>query len=800
MQLPLQALAFTAGIGWVATRATLEVTSVAFSLMVAAGLLCSRRYARLAIPFTLGVLWAWLRACALLPAELPAGAFGTDLTVVGDVVSLPEVQAGRTQFDFAPRNASAAGLPARLRLSWFHAEQAPRAAETWQLLVRLRGPRGFANPGGYDYEGELFRTGIGATGYVRETAHNRRLETNVAAYPVLALRAAIAQRIVRTLGDSPATGIIVGLAVGASQGISAEQWRVFAATGTTHLIAISGLHVTMVAALAMLIAQALWRLPRRRVPRRPLADVTCLCGALAAFVYAVLAGFSVPTQRTLVMLLCALSATWLRRAQPPVNVLALALIAVLLYDPHALLTAGLWLSFVAVGAIIMGVGSFLERPKPRRAFLATQAAVSVALVPATALLFGSLSLVAPVANLVAIPLFSVLLVPGTLLAIALILPFAGLGELLLQLTARLLEISWPAFEWAANLPGAMVHLPAPGLWQSLLLGASAAVLMSPLPGLLRAPGLLLILSLIWSDPTRPATGSFTLTALDVGQGLSVVVRTRAHALLFDAGPAFRSGRSAGELVVVPYLHAQGVSQLDMLVTSHADSDHAGGVSAVDEALTVITVRHGGPERAPLRAPSSACQSGEAWIWEGVRFEFLHPGAEEPWSDNDGSCVLSISAGATRALLTGDIERRAEEHLLARGELLRADIVTMPHHGSGSSSSVDFVRQVRAQLAIVSAGAANRWGFPQEAVVRRWCEAGAHVIGTAEWGAITVAVDATAGVARPRSYRLERRRYWHIRSPDAGYSRCPGHQELAEGAVYAPRTVQYHPPRFVTIYH
>jgi competence protein ComEC len=769
MQLPLQALAFAAGVLWVATRATLQTPGIALALLAAVALLACRCPRRLVIAFVVAVLWTWLRAWSGQPETLAPHVPGIDLTLTGDVVSLPEAQAGRVQFDFAPREGRVAGLPSRLRLSWFDAPRAPCAAETWQLVVRLRAPRGFSNPGGYDYEGELFRAGVGATGYVRASALNRRLELRVEAYPVLALRAAIVRRIEEALPNSPAMGVLSGLAVGASQRISAEQWRVFAATGTTHLIAISGLHVTMVAALAMLLAQAAWRLPRRQAPRGACADVSCLCGAVAALAYAVLAGFSVPTQRTVVMLLCALSAIWLRRAQPPANVLSLALIAVLLYDPHAALTAGLWLSFVAVAAIILGTG-LLERSHPLRAFLATQAAVSVALVPATALLFGSVSMVAPAANLLAIPLFSALLVPGTLLAVAL-MPCRWLSDLTLGGTANAFELAWPVLQWAASLPGALVHLATPGVWQAVLLCASALVLMAPVPLRLRTAGLLLFVALVAFHPARPAAGAFTLTTLDVGQGLSVVVRTRMHVLLFDAGPAFRSGRSAGELVVVPYLRHEGIAQLDMLVTSHADNDHAGGAAAVEQAFTVLTARHGGDKRRDARIPSSPCQRGEAWIWDGVTFEFLHPGAKETWSDNDSSCVLAITAGRTRALLTGDIERAAEERLLTHADFTQADIIVVPHHGSRSSSTEAFVTRASAKFAIVSAGAANRWHFPHDVVVARWCAAGTRVLGSAEWGAITIAVDSARGVTGVRSHRLERRRYWHAFSAQAGQPRC-----------------------------
>jgi competence protein ComEC len=779
--LPLQALAFMAGIAWVATRATLHTPGIPLTLLAATLLLAWRRPRHLVLAFAVGVAWTWLRAWALQPQALPADVLGTDLIVVGDVVSLPEVQPGRVQFDFSLRETRP-GLPQRLRLSWFDATPAPRAAESWQLVVRLRAPRGFSNPGGYDYEGELYRAGIGATGYVRESMRNKRLALRVRAYPVLALRAAVVRRIERALPASSTTGVISGLAVGASQHIAAEQWRVFAATGTTHLIAISGLHVTMIAALAMVLTRAAWRLPRRRAPRRACADLSCLSGALAALAYAVLAGFSVPTQRTVVMLVCALCSIWLRRAQPPANVLALALIGVLLYDPHAVLTAGLWLSFVAVAAIILGSGP-VGPALPMRAFLSAQTSVSVAMMPATALLFGSVSLVAPFANLLAIPLFSGLLVPGTLLGVAL-MPATGISNWVLGVTAHLLEFTWPALEWAANVPGGWLHVAAPGPGLALLLCASAIVLITPLPMRVRVPGLVLFAALVGADAARPAIGAFTLTALDVGQGLSVVVRTRTHVLLFDAGPAFRSGRSAGELVVVPYLHHEGISHIDMLVTSHPDSDHTGGAPAIEQALAVVTARHGGKVRRGYQTPSAPCRRGEAWIWDEVRFEFLHPAADETWSDNDSSCVLSIAAGDTRALLTGDIEHAAEERLVMRADLARADIVVVPHHGSRSSSSEAFVSRVQARVAMVSAGAGNRWRFPHEVVVERWCQSGAEVISSADWGAITIAADSGRGLTGARSQRLEQRRYWQAPSPLAGRSRCLGAPEGAK-AVYAP---------------
>lgn len=772
MRLPLHALAFLAGIAWVESRPTLDFLAPAVPLLLIIATICGRYGPRLLATLALGIVWAGVRAALALAPPLPPELNGADLVLVGDVVSLPESSPGRVQFDFAPLRPAVAQLPARIRLSWYRAEPPPRAAERWRLEVRLRAPRGFANPGGYDYEGELFRDGIGAIGYVRGSGRNRLLGSHPAAHPVLALRAAIVHRIERALGDSPATGVVAGLAVGAAERISSTQWQVFAATGTTHLIAISGLHITMVAALTMLITQLLWRAPRAHTPRSVRADLTCLFGAAAALAYALLAGFSVPTQRTLIMLMVGLGATWLRRAQPPSHVLSLALIAVLMFDPNAVLTPGFWLSFLAVAAILIGVASLLEGQRAIRTFVATQAAVSIALVPVTVPLFGSVSLVAPLANLFAIPLFSGILVPGILLAIAIGGLAPAMGAWLLQVVAQIFTACWPPFEWAAKLPAALLHFGAPGVWQVVLLAVTAVVVMSPLPGMLRAPGLLVLASLLWGTPDRPAAGGFTVATLDVGQGLAVFVRTRSHSLLFDAGPSFRSGRSAGDLVVVPYLHHAGVRRLDMLVTSHADNDHVGGVAAVEHAFAIATARFGG-DRPAVLAPATRCLQGEAWIWDAVRFEFVHPAGSQVWNDNNGSCVLRISGAGGSALLTGDIEADAEAALVARGAAPHADVIIVPHHGSRSSSSADLVRAVGARYAIVSAGADNRWGFPSEVVVERWCTAGAVVMDTARSGATTVRFTPAEGVAAPSARRLEHRRYWHSTTSAAGRSLCRG---------------------------
>lgn len=765
--MPWMALAFLAGIAIVETRAGLDEIGRCTPLFVMIAVLIVVPRARVVAVVAIGILWATWRAELRLEGRLDPALEGRDLAIAGEVVSIPERRGRRVQFDFAPGTARAARLPATIRLAWYDAASAPRAGECWQLEVRLRSVRGFANAGGFDYEGQLFRQSIGATGYVRASATNRLLRGAEWNRPILRLRAIIASRMSETLGDSSATGVLTGLAVGATLGITAEQWRVFAATGTTHLIAISGLHVTMIAALAMLVARAVWRWRRPRTPR---VDVANLCGAAAATAYALLAGFSVPTQRTLAMLVVALAATWLRRAQPASHALALALVIVLLIDPHAALTPGFWLSFVAVAAILLTLAGGAEASSRVREFLRTQGAVTLALAPATLVLFGSISLIAPLANLLAIPLFSIVLVPLTLAGVAMLGLLPPLGEWFLAVAARIFEFAWPALELMARWPGALVHLPAPPVWLAIALGVAAFVALMPVPARLRMLCVAVALPLAASPVPRPMRDELEVEVLDVGQGLAVMLRTQRHVLLYDTGPAFRSGRSAGELAVVPFLYQQGVRRIDLLVVSHADSDHAGGVAAVAAAIPVTSLRHGGA-RPGIDVPGTRCLRGEAWNWDGVRFEFLHPAQGESWTSNNGSCVLRVATSRRAILLTGDIERGVETHLHALSALQPADVVIVPHHGSRSSSTLEFTRALGARYAVVSAGQANRWGFPHQAVVERWCASGADVIGTAEWGGVSLRFAATETARAASSYRVAHRRYWHASALRAGESLC-----------------------------
>ena len=708
-----------------------------------------------AAALVLGALWAWGNAAARLADDLPAALEGEDVLVHGYVASLPDVVNGDPQFDVEV-TAAPAHVPSRIRLAWYDTDMQPNAGELWQFLVRLKRRNGFANPGGFDYEGYLFRAGIGASGYVREDSRNRRLAAGSARYAVLRARAWIAQRLHDAIGDHSMLGVVQGLAVGDTRAMSAQQWHVFAATGTTHLMAISGLHISMIAALAAWFGGTLSRRPLAQRLRIGAIEGQVLGGLCGATAYAMLAGLSVPTQRTLIMLCIYFGARGLRRELGVGHAIGMALIGVLLVDPFAPLAVGAWLSFGAVAVILIAVSGRVGKEGTIRTFARVQFAVTLGLVPMLIAAFGSLSLISPAANALAVPLFTLFLVPVVLVGTCAASVWLPAGSFFLGLAARVLDWCWPALEWLAQLPLALWYFPRTPAMLCAVLALGALLLVAPAIWPLRIVAALLCLpALTYRIPT-PDAGEFQLTLLDVGQGLSAVIRTRSHVLVYDAGPAFRTGRDTGELVVLPYLRSQGVRRIDTLMISHGDLDHRGGMPSVLRGMAVDRVQSG-PSVTNSTAQVHPCRRGQRWVWDQVEFEVLHPAGDAYVRDNDSSCVLRIEGAGGSVLLTGDIQRDAEAALLA-APLLPADVVVAPHHGSNTSSTLELVAATRPRLVLFAAGYRNRWGFPKGAVVERWRGVGAETFSTVESGAIEVTLGA-AGPQGLRRYRFDERRYW-----------------------------------------
>lgn len=782
-------IVFVAGIIWVQQWSVLPETWWCLSSI--APLICWHRYPRYRWLYAgvLGICWAVLWGHWRLHTALPEDLAGQDIVVSGYIASIPELHERGFRFDFAVarypdiekhpgmEESAAARLPQKLRLSWYGSggepAQPPLPGEYWQLTVRLKPAHGFMNPGTFDYEAWLFGRGIRATGYVRAGGENRRLHAG----PGIALqdlRYEILARIRKLTPAGDYVGLVAALAIGYQSDITREQWQLLADTGTTHLISISGLHISMVAGLCYLLAYWLHALllPRLAVrhalwPAQRTGAVAGLCGALG---YAALAGFSLPTVRSLLMLAVVFCALFYYRQLRPWQALLTALLLVVAIDPFAVNSPSFWLSFGAVAVLIYLLSMrFHARAHSERVWVRrlyrwgfVQLALVPALIPLTLFWFGRGAITAAVANFIAIPWISFAVVPLVLLGAVGAFISDAVAAPLFACAVLLLKWLWQVLGWLAQLPYGqwLHHPPHPGIL--MLAAVGVAWLLAPRGVPARWGGIACLLPLFWHYPARPAAeGDVWLTVLDVGQGTAAVVRTRSHVLLYDAGPRFSESFDTGATVVAPYLRSQGVKSLDMLVVSHSDSDHQGGVESVLREIPAAVVLAGEPDKYPAGLPLPLqCQAGRRWEWDGVSFEVLAPMPRASLSGNNASCVLSIAAPGGKILLPGDIEREVEQALWQEGRLAPVDILLLPHHGSRSSSTPMFVAAVRPRYAVATADYRNRYGFPKADVVSRYRDVGAQVLVTGHGGAVQFMLDHALGMAEPVLYRHAGRRYWH----------------------------------------
>ncbi len=732
---------------------------------------------------SLGVGWSAWRAGERLADALPPALEGRDLAVSGIVASLPDAFANGRRFNFEVEQATHDGQPVRLprlvALGWYgRGASVPelRPGERWQLTIRLKRPHGLANPEGFDIEAWWLTEGLRANGYVREHGA-RRLDAFVFSVrdAVGHARAMLRDRIVAALPDARYAGVLVALVVGDQRAIAQSDWQVFNRTGIGHLMSISGLHITMIAALAAGIMHVLWRhsffigagLPLRL----PAQKAAAAAGLLAALLYVALAGFGIPAQRTLLMLAVVTLAIWRARIVAAPQVLSVALLVVLAFDPWAVLWPGFWLSFFAIACLMLASdGRTDSRQRGIRQALAagvhSQFVATVGLLPLTVLLFSQVSLVGPAANAVAIPLVSFVVTPLALLGS--VLPAPLHGWLLLAAHASL-EWLAHALHWLSGLPLAVWQAPKPDLLAAVLALAGTLWLLAPRGWPWRWVGVLAWLPLLTATPDGPRSG-LVLTAFDVGQGNAVLVETPNFRLLYDTGPAWSPESDGGGRVIVPHLRSRGIARLDALVISHSDTDHAGGARSVLEAIDVGWVGSSLPDSHPLlqsahRGRHVGCVAGQRWTWDGIAFEILHPyaGDDPAARPNARSCVLHIRAGAHAVLLAGDIESPQERALLARvPDRLRADVLLAPHHGSGTSSTAPFLDVVQPSLALFQVGYRNRYRHPKAEVLQRYQARGIRVVRSDLDGAVRLQI-GQGGMTVTRA--CETPRYWSSR-------RCP----------------------------
>jgi competence protein ComEC len=785
-----------------------------------------------------------LRATVFQSDALQPALEGLDIHVVGVVSAMPQRSEAGLRFRLDVESAelggarTAAALPPSVYLGWYsqllRAEDAAsvpfaelqqgsgdlRAGERWAFTVRLKAPHGNANPHGFDYELWLWEQGLQATGYVRATPKDaangtapRRLGSTWQ-HPVERARQRVRDTIFSRVFEPRLAGVIAALVVGDQAAIERADWDIYRATGVAHLMSISGLHVTMFAWAAALCVGWLWRRSGRAMLLLPAQHAALVGGVLLAAGYALFSGWGVPSQRTVWMLATVALLRLSGKAWPWPLVWLLAMAVVVAVDPWALLQAGFWLSFVAVGVLFAsgsGVQSSAdtaqapgayggaayhtqvqEAPPTKlqrlqrapwmlhaRQMMREQWTITLALTPLSLLLFQQVSVVGLLANAIAIPWVTLVVTPLAMLGV-LWPPFWDAAAACVQVLGSVLA-------WFALWPFATVSIAAYATFLGVAAVLGGILLAMQLPWPLRTMGAALLAPVLLWQPPRPASGQFELLAADIGQGNAVLVRTAGHSLLYDTGPRFSRESDAGQRTLVPLLRALG-EKLDIVVLSHRDSDHIGGATAIlamQPQSTLLSSLEDGHELLNARATAQSaatsktatvtnqaighpatqrCIAGQRWHWDGVDFQVLHPQAADYALQNRSnamSCVLRISNGQRTALLVADIEAAQEASLVANAAPIKADVLLMPHHGSKTSSTAAFLDAVQPHIALGQSGYRNRFNHPAPEVALRYTERNIRLITSPLCGAATWRSEQPQAVVCQRALH---QRYWHHTLP------------------------------------
>lgn len=737
-------------------------------------ILLALRYQKLwlIVVVALGFYWAGTVASAVLNTALPLELEKKDVIISGQVIDIPKVRRSVSQrFDFEVDRLTWQGRaypsPGTIRLKLYQDTPPIRSGQRWKFTARLKQARGYQNPGAsFNYETYLFHHRLRATGYVRAQPMPLLLKPQPL-YSFTAFRERAAD-FIRTAGSpNEHAGLITALTLGIRNDMKADDWDVLLATGTIHLVAISGLHIGLVSGLVILLSGWVWRFTGTWPLVIPAPKVAVIVGLLAGLLYALLAGLTIPTQRAVCMLAVVSAALFFHRQVMGRETWLMALTAVLAVDPFAPLAGGLWLSFGAVMILLLGAAriraeaSTTSRGYRRMlgklwAWSAIQIVLFAGMLPLLLMMFHQFSVIAPLANLIAIPVIGILVVPLALTGLAFYaVGFTAGAEWAFQGSLVVIDILWRVLEWLSRLDFSVWRQPQPPLWA--LVPAVIGLLWWLLPRAIpvRWIGLLGLLPLFLIAKKPFVVGQFEYHMLEVGQGLASVVKTRNHLLVYDTGPRFSSSFDAGKMVMIPFLQQLGADTIDVLIVSHGDNDHSGGHRSVLKRFSAAHIYAGEPTKmAPVEVEK--CRAGQRWEWDGVRFEILSP-INHMHRGNDKSCVLKISSVFGSLLLSGDITKEAEKILLQSKGDLAADILQIPHHGSKTSSTEPFLNRVRPCVALVSIGYLNGYGHPHPDVRARYVRRRIPVYDTAEEGAIRVSFAADGIVVQ--GMRQANQQYW-----------------------------------------
>lgn len=770
-------LGFLIGVVWIANCANLPSIKLAY-LMIAIGIIfislvllqiISCSWILFFTAFCLGFSWALINAHHRLNQQLPKNLEGQTLLVQGRILTIPEFYQHALHFDYLVKeikNGPLLNYPLHVRINAYYQNVTRLTGlsqnDIWQFAIRLRRPRSFLNPGGFDYQAELFQQNIQATGYIVDKFPVHLIQKTGAYHIIDNLRYHLSINIRNALKNSPLLGLINALTTGLRFEVTDKQWQVMRGTGTNHLFAISGLHLAFISGIIYFLIHFMWcRLPYAAL-WIPASQVAMIFSLVFAIFYSALAGFSIPTQRALLMLSVFCLSTLLRRHNTVFYSFNTALLLIIIIEPFTVLSPSFWLSFIAVAFILYAILGRIKPVKGWRLWCRVQFSLFLGLIPLSLLFFHQISLLSFIANGFAIPWIGFVILPLSLLGSLMTFINISLGNSILILAERLLAVIWQLLSYLSEITWTKYYcfLSSPWLFATSVIGFLLLLAAKGLPA--RWLGLLWILPLFFYKGQEPKNGDIWLYLLDVGQGLASVVRTQHHVIIYDTGPRLSSSFDMGKLVLLPFLQKIGVQQVDLLIVSHGDNDHSGGAKIILKQMKVNNVMSSIPKLF-LPRKASLCKEKTSWQWDGVLFTILYPPPNQRYLGNNSSCVLKISNSRQSILLTGDIERTAENYLVTHTNKnnLASTILIVPHHGSKTSSTINFLNLVQPDYALFPTGYHNRFKFPHKLVLMRYQRLHSRTYNTAIDGAITMKLDLLANKILVETFRENYRHFWQI---------------------------------------
>ena len=720
------------------------------------------KLAILPLAFAIGFAYAHWHAHSTLAWTLKKDWEIKPLIATGTIVSLPRKGKFGTQFEFHLEKLSNQQLTEYpyTKIKLITKDNKIYPGDKWQFLVKLKRIHGLQSIGAYDYEAWSFEHGIRASGTVKDSHENKLIAHQQWKYPLQTLRQYLQNKINEYSPHTQTSPWLSALIIGERNGISQENWQVLRNTGTNHLMAIGGLHIGIMAGIFSMLVSFLWKRHSRLPLIFPAQHAALISALIIAFIYASLSGFSLPSQRAIIMLTVFILISLTHKRINPFNAWSLALLIVIILNPATVLSESFWLSFGTIALIIYGMSNRLSPSGFWWKHGRVQWVIGVGLIPLSLTLFQECSLVSFIANTIAIPLFAMIILPLCFVSTVFLIIQPTIGSLLLLLADKSLAGLWMILTWLSHLKWASFHIAMPNFYILFFTSIGFLILLLPSGTPLRLLGIIWILPLFLYQQQRPREGEYYMNLLDVGQGLSVVIQTATHTLLYDAGPKLEASSDMGERIVLPFLRSAGIKKIDLMVISHADNDHIGGANAILNAYRHTPIKTSAPEKFSS-SHVEFCNAGDAWKWDGVNFTFLYPMNYDNNSRNDNSCVLMIDNGKYKILLTGDIEKYAEQELLHNmPEKLAANIIVAPHHGSKTSGIPKFISAVHPEIVLYATGYRNRYHFPHPSVIKEYEKINALAFNTSESGSIQFIVGKNGLETKPQEYRKMNKKYWN----------------------------------------